>query len=61
MKKFYVEDMECNHCVNRIKEAMEKESIKGKVDLENRIVSVEEGDGVEELLLDLGFTPKEVE
>ena len=40
--EFYVDDMMCMHCVNRIKEALSVKGISSiEIDLESKLVSVE--------------------
>ena len=40
--EFYVDDMMCMHCVNRIKEALSVKGIENiNIDLESKLVSVE--------------------
>ncbi|MDO5696025.1 MAG: metal-binding protein [Eubacteriales bacterium] len=63
MKRFFVEDLVCNHCVERITKAMEEEGMNGRVLLEEQIVELNDEvdeSAAEELLLDLGFTPKKI-
>ena len=64
-KTVKVADMHCEHCVKRIKKAMEELGVSAEINLEKTLV-VLEGDGlllktaVEEIY-DLGFTPEETE
>lgn len=60
MKKYYVEDMVCNHCVDRIEKAMKEDGIEGDVNLASKLVSTKDNKDLESLLLDLGFSPKEM-
>lgn len=60
MQRFYVKDMVCQHCVERIQKAMGEEKIAGEISLQDHWVQAEQGDVLRELLLDLGFTPEEV-
>ena len=44
MKEIHVEDMHCIHCQEKIEKAMKLQRVAGTIDLEKRIVSVEDGD-----------------
>ena len=60
MIKLSVPDMHCPHCVKRIQKSFDGEGLSCTVDLENRTVTVEDGDvtAAIELLDDLGFEAK---
>lgn len=57
-----VEDMHCEKCVERINQLFTKEEISFEVSLNNKTVTLQEGDEKLELALealeDLGFTAK---
>ncbi len=62
--KIKVEDMHCGHCVARINNALNEVSIKHKISLEEKVVTI---DGCEHCLKtalaeieDLGFTPEKL-
>lgn len=58
MKKLKVVDMHCEKCVKRISEALTNENIKFEINLEEKIVSVQEEKlaMAVETLDDLGFS-----
>ena len=60
MVEIKVPDMECVHCENRIKSALEKMGISCQVKLKDKIVLVEESK-IEQAfteIYDLGFSPE---
>jgi copper chaperone len=64
MNTFKVEDMTCAHCEKAIKSELIKEnpSVKVEVNLENKIIKVENlaADRVLFLLKEIGFSPEKV-
>lgn len=62
MKVFKCEEIACEHCVARIEKALTGAGIGHKVDLAQKLVTIEEDAKVKEavdLLDDLGFTAVE--
>lgn len=61
MKTINVPDMHCNKCVERITEALNQESLKFEVSLEQKTVSIDGCDHcvttAMKTLEDIGFTP----
>lgn len=61
MKTINVPDMHCNKCVERITKALNQESLKFEVSLEQKTVSIDGCDHcvstAMETLEDIGFTP----
>ena len=62
MIKLFIEDMSCQHCVNRIKQALEERSFKAEVDLATKTVVISENDiEIEEFIAsldELGYSAK---
>lgn len=60
--KFIVPDMHCEHCVNRIKNALTAEGVNFSVSLEDKTVTVVGCEHcvnkTKQALEDLGFTPE---
>ncbi len=61
MKVIKVNDMHCMHCQQTIEKALKKNHIRGKVDLDNREVTVENSDVEKAIsaIKEAGFTPAE--
>lgn len=57
MKKLIVDGMHCQKCVKRIDEALNREGIEHSIDLENKVLNVEDSkvETAMEVLDDLGF------
>ena len=62
-KKIFVEDIHCENCVRRIKEALDKISVSCEISLEEKTVTVNGCDvcykKAFEEIYDIGFTPRE--
>lgn len=60
MTKYQIQEMSCNHCVERIHNLLESLNIKHEVDLTSKSVSVEGDEATQKLaveeLADIGFT-----
>lgn len=57
------EEMSCNHCVERIHNALKEASIEHEISLEDKTVSIKDSESTKEaveILDDLGFSAVEV-
>lgn len=60
MIKYQIQEMSCNHCVERIQKLLEGLNIQHEIDLASKTVSVEGDEAIQKLaveeLADIGFT-----
>lgn len=65
MKTFKCEEMMCDHCVSRMKQALGEAGIKHSVDLKTKTVTIDDTDTqtlkAAELLDDLGYSVSEID